>query len=75
MPLPVITEPFKKIAIAIVGPLPRSRSDNVYILVLCEPATCYPEAVPLKSIDAAHIAEELIKIFARVGMPEEILTD
>ncbi len=36
----------------------------------------YPEAVPLRGINAAHIAEELIKIFAaRVGMPEEILTD
>ncbi len=75
MPLPIITEPFKKVAMDIVGPLPRSRSGNVYILVLCDYATCYPEAVPLRGIDAAHIAEELIKIFARVGMPEEILTD
>ncbi|KAL5497407.1 hypothetical protein EMCRGX_G013874 [Ephydatia muelleri] len=38
-------------------------------------ATRYPEAVPVKAIDAEHIAEELVKIFARVGIPEEILTD
>ena len=31
--------------------------------------------VPLRSIDAEHIAEELIKVFARVGVPWEILTD
>ena len=52
--LPVITEPFKKIAMDIVG------GGNVYILVLYDHTTCYPEAILLKSIDAAHIAEELI---------------
>ena len=46
----------------IVGPLPRSRSGNKYILVLCDYATRYPEAIPLKSIDASHVAEELVKL-------------
>ena len=35
----------------------------------------YPEAIPLRTIDAEHVAEELIKLFARVGVPQEILTD
>ncbi len=35
----------------------------------------YPEAVPLRSIDAEHVDEELIKLFSRVGIPREILTD
>ena len=35
----------------------------------------YPEAIPLRSIDAASVAEELVKVMARVGVPEEILTD
>lgn len=47
----------------------------IIILVICDYATHYPEAVPLKSIEAERIAEELIKLFARVGIPEEILTD
>ena len=72
IPLPIITEPFKKIAMDIVGPLPRSRSGNHYVLVICDYAT---EAIPLKSIDAAYVAEEIIKVFAQVGVPEEILTD
>ena len=59
----------------IVGPLPRSRSGHRYILVICDYSTRYPEAIPLRSIDAEHIAEELIKVFARVGIPEEVLTD
>ena len=75
VPLPIIAEPFSRVAMDIVGPLPRSRSGNRYVLVLCDYATRFPEAIPLKSIDAEHIAEELMKIFARVGIPQEILTD
>ena len=75
IPLPVITEPFRRIAMDIVGPLPRSRLGNRFILVICDYATRYPEAIPLRSIDAVHIAEELIKVFAHLGIPEEILTD
>ena len=29
----------------------------------------------MRSIDAKHVAEELIKVFSRVGVPQEILTD
>ena len=43
--------------------------------MLCDYATRYPEAIPLRSIDAEHVAEQLIKLFAQVGIPEEILTD
>ena len=75
IPLPIISEPFSRIAMDIVGPLPRSRAGNKYVLVLCDYATRYPEAIPLKSIDAEHVAEELMKVFARVGVPQEILTD
>ena len=75
VPLPIITEPFSRVAMDIVGPLPRCRSGNKYILVLCDYGTKYPEAIPLKSIDAEHIAEQLIGVFSRIGIPREILTD
>ena len=75
LPLPVDSEPFKCVAMNLVGPLPRSKSGNKHILVLCDYATKYPEAIPLWSIDAEHVAKEIIKIFARVGVLEEILTD
>ena len=75
IPLPIMGEPFERIAMDIVGPLPRSRAGHRYVLVVCDYATKYPEAVPLKSIDAECIAEELVKIFARMGIPKEILTD
>ena len=75
VPLPVMAEPFARIAMDIVGPLPRSKSGHKYILVICDYATRYPEAVPLRSCEAEKIAEELIKLFSRMGIPKEILTD
>ena len=59
----------------IVGPLPRSTSGKRYILVICDYATRYPEAVALRAIDANAVAEELMAFFSRIGLPEEILTD
>ena len=75
IPLPLMREPFERIAVDIVGPLPRSRRGNQYILVICDYANRYPEAVPLHSIDAGTVAEQLIQLFARVGIPKEILSD
>ena len=76
IPLPVVTEPFRHVAMDIVGPLPRTKLGNRYILVMCDyDATRCPEAIPVKAVDAEHIAEELVRIFARVGIPEEMLTD
>ena len=38
-------------------------------------ATRYPEAQPLKDIHAETVAEALVNMFARVGIPKEILSD
>lgn len=75
IPLPIIAQPFTRIAMDMVGPLPRSRRGHRYVLVVCDYATRYPEAITLKNIDAVTIAEELVQIFSRVGIPQEILTD
>ena len=75
VPLPVIAEPFHCIAMDILGPLPRSRSGNRFILVICDYATRYPEAFALRSIDAEHVVEALMTFFSRVGVPQEILPD
>ncbi|XP_071941174.1 uncharacterized protein [Antedon mediterranea] len=75
IPMPIISEPFRRIAMDIVGPLARSKTGNKYVLVICDYATRYPEAIPLRSIEAPKIADELIKLFSRVGVPTEILTD
>ena len=52
-----------------------SSRGNRFILVICDYATRYPEAVALRHIDAISVAGELLKLFSRVGVPKEILTD
>ncbi|XP_065407431.1 uncharacterized protein LOC135972648 [Chrysemys picta bellii] len=75
VPMPVVGVPFERIGMDLVGPLERSKTGNRFILVVVDYATRYPEAVPLKTATAPTIAGELVKIFARVGIPGEILTD
>ena len=70
IPIPVVTEPFQRIAMDVVGPLPQNRAGNRYMLVICDYSNKYPEAVPMKSIDAEHVAEEMVKVFAKVGIPK-----
>lgn len=75
-PLPIITEPFSRVAIDLVGPLsPPSSDGHRYILTLIDYATGFPEAVPLKEIDTISVAEALLSIFSRVGIPREVLSD
>lgn len=38
-------------------------------------ASRYPEAVPLRRVDAKTVSDALIEIFSRFGIPEEILSD
>ena len=75
IPLPIVGKPFQRIAMDVVGPLPRTQKGNRFILVLSDYATRYPEAIPLRSVTAAKVAEALIDVFARHGIPDEVLTD
>ena len=60
----------------IVGPIaPSSEAEHQHILALVDYATRYPEAVPLKKITTEAIAEALLHIYSRVGIPEEVLKD
>ena len=74
--MPIIDTPFKRVAVDIVGPIePRTARGNKYILTMVDFATRYPEAAPLKNIEAVTIADTLVDIFSRIGVPQEILSD
>ncbi|XP_076461743.1 LOW QUALITY PROTEIN: uncharacterized protein LOC143294197 [Babylonia areolata] len=74
--MPLIDTPFERVAVDLVGPItPASGSGNHYILVVVDYATRYPEAVPLKTVEATTVAEALWEVWTRVGVPSEILTD
>ena len=74
--MPLIDMPFKRVAIDLIGPIsPPSKEGHRYILTLVDDTTRYPEAVPLKNIDTETVAEALVDIFSRLGIPEDILSD
>ena len=74
--MPLIDTPFKRVAVDIVGPIePRSDKKSRYILTMIDYATRYPEAVALPSIETERVAEALIAMFSRVGIPSEMLME
>ena len=74
--MPCITEPFSRVAIDICGPFsPPSEEGHRFLLTVIDVGTRFPDAVPLKKIDSQTVAEELIKMFARMGFPKEVLSD
>ena len=74
--MPLIDLPFKRVAIDVVGPItPASDKGPRYILTLVDYATRYPQAVPLKNIATESVAETLLDVCSRVGVPEEVLSD
>lgn len=74
--MPLIDVPFQRVAVDLIGPIqPATDRGNRYILTLVDFATRYPEAVALKGIETEKVAEALIDIFCRIGVPKEMLTD
>ncbi|GFS27674.1 zinc finger protein [Elysia marginata] len=65
-----------EVAMDIVGPInPPSEAGHRFILTHIDYATRYAEAVPLRKIDTETVAEALVDIYSRLGVPEEVLSD
>ncbi|GFO50080.1 Pol polyprotein [Plakobranchus ocellatus] len=67
---------YSDVAIDLVGPInPPSEAGHRFILTLVDYATRFAEAVPLRKIDTESVAEALVDIYSRLGVPEEVLSD
>ena len=75
IPLPVIEEPFQRLAVDIVVPLKRTKKGHKWILTVMDFLTRYPEAIPLRKTDATTVAKALCDFFTKMGIPREILSD
>ena len=76
VPVPVLGEPFQRLAIDIVGPLPIcTKSQNRFILTAIDLATHYPIAIALPNHTAQTVAKALVTIFSQFGFVSEILSD
>ena len=74
-PIPVCGEPFSHVLIDCVGPLPKTKLGNQYLLTVMCKFTRFPEAIPLRNIKAPKIVESLIKFFTFVGLPASLQSD
>ena len=66
MPLPVVNQPFERVGMDLVGPLPQTKAGFHYVPTMVAYGTRYPEAIPLCHTDSQTIAAELMTIFSRV---------
>ncbi len=73
--VPIFEEPFERIIIDVVGPLPRTANGNEYIFTMMDAATRFPEAIPLRNVKSRTIAREMIKFFTKFGLPKEVQSD
>ncbi len=75
-PLPVVFNPFDRIAIDFVGPCPVTARGNKHVLVFIDYATRWPEAFATKDQKAETVAEIFVnEILCRHGAPVELLSD
>ena len=74
-PIPAFGEPFSRVIIDCVGPLPKSKSGNEFLLTVMCASTRFPEAFPLRNIKTNTISKVLLKFFTTFGLPKEIQSD
>jgi len=74
--LPTVKNPFDRVAMDFVGPLPTTKNGNKYILVFIDYCTRWPEAFATKDMKATTVAEIFVKeILCRHRAPVELLSD
>ena len=73
--IPVVSEPFSEIVIDMVGPLPKSKRGNSFMLTIMDRMSRYPEAIPVRNAKAKTVVHHLIQYFTRFGLPKRIQSD
>lgn len=68
--------PWQMISMDLLGPFPRSRQGNSYLLVFSDWFTKYPCIIPLRSAVARNIVKHTeSRIFLEYGVPQSIIMD
>ena len=70
--IPAFYETFSRFIIDCVGPLPKSKSENEYLLTVMCASTRFPEAIPFRNSKTKTIMKALVFF---VGLPESVLSD
>ncbi len=68
-------EPFARISLDTIGPLPESDDGYKFILVIIDCFTRIVELYPCRSTEADEAAQYLIEFISRYGTPEQLISD
>lgn len=68
-------EPFAVINVDLIGPMEPASHGYKYVLCAVDQCTRWPEAIPLRRVDAKSTCEALLQIFSRTGIPKVVATD
>ena len=71
----IVTVPFERVSIDIVGPLPKSKGGFQYLFTYIDNARRRPEAEPLRSITTKSVMKALQTICLRNGFPRIVMSD
>ena len=68
--------PLERVAVDIMGPLPKTRNGNLYLLVIGDYFTKWVDALPLGNQEAIAVASKLVDRFISIlGVPMQIHSD
>ncbi len=70
-----VHSPWYRIGIDLIGPLPRSKSGNAYIVTCCDYFTKWPEAAAIPDKSASCVAQFLYTLITRHGSPVIVQSD
>jgi len=74
-PIPSLGDPFSEIIMDCVGPLPKTKKGNQYLVTIMDRTTRFPEAIPVRNIQTKNVIMVLERFFTMVGLPRIIQTD
>ena len=67
-PVPAIDQAFDHIIVDCVGPMPKTKRGNEYLLTIIDKTTRFPEAIPLRNIKTPTIVKALTNYFTKFGL-------
>ena len=75
-PVPPPTAPFEQVGIDLLGPFPRSSSDNRWVIVCVDHLTRYCETAAIPSATASDVSSFLLRcLILRHGPPRVLISD
>ena len=74
-PMPAFDDPFSRIIIECVGPLPKTKSGHEDLLTIMCASTRFPEAIPLRNIKTKIIVKALVRFITFVFLPKSVRSD